>query len=235
MLWPDFEYSLYFLNFFFIHGVCSPFSQPSGSESFSSIFCRITEALGLVQSMIGVKPAPQEKEGERHGLCLAMNMNMVGTADPRPKGVCGGRLHQLKCGKLGVIWHPVVFIAVRSFCKWFGCREKKQDFVPKVVLVAFLVSFFLILEKAFLQSFSHCHFTAMASSPLCFLLPLLPFSTFSSPQAALFPCATCLLLAQSGLVRSWSTSASLNPSALLPGNSDLPLPSTLCKNVSVQI
>lgn len=41
------------------------------------------------QFMIGVKPAPQKKEGERHSLCLARGMSMGGTGGysrPQAKG-----------------------------------------------------------------------------------------------------------------------------------------------------
>lgn len=146
MLWLDFW--IFSIFFFFFLDVYSPSNMGSQTRVIFQHHLLDNVGLGLdcaaFQFMIDVKPAPQKKEGERHGLCLARAWaweEQEATADPRPRGVCGGRLHQIKRSRLGVIWDPAIFIAFRSSCNWFDCREEKQDYLPTVVLVAFLVSF----------------------------------------------------------------------------------------------
>lgn len=162
--------------------------KPSGSKSFSSTICRITEALAwLCYSSIHnwcKTCTPKKGRGETWPL---LGQEQEATADPRPKGVCGERLHQIKPVRFGVIQDPVIFIALRSSCNLFDCREEKQNSVPKAVFVAFLLSFFSHKGRL-----SCCHSPTVTSQqwlhPLSvFFLSCCP-SPLSLPHTLPFPC-----------------------------------------------
>lgn len=150
MLWPDFWiFSIFFFVFLILLTFQRGQPKPSSSESLASTIVQDNGGPGLscaaVQSKIGVKP-PKRRKGKDTASAWPWawaSEEQEATADPRPQGVCSGRLHQIEHGRLGVIWDSVIFIAFRSSCNWFDCREEKQILVPKVVLLAFLVSFFL--------------------------------------------------------------------------------------------
>lgn len=245
-----FEYSasFFFVLFSWFYSPSSMGSRsPAALSHFPAPLCRITEAPGLscaaVQSKIDMKP-PKRRKGRDMASAWPWawaSEEQEATADPRPQGVCSGRLHQIEHGRLGVIWDPVIFIAFRSSCNWFDCREEKQNFVPKIVLVAFLLFLFSCTRGGFPAVILPLSLHSNGFIPSPFSSSLVALLHFLFPICCPFPLSHLFAAGAVGagaVPRSWqSTSASLDPSApgcLLPGSSDLPLPSSLCSNVSVQ-
>lgn len=192
MLWPDFwRCSILFFLDVYLHFSMGGQSLAAPSH-FSGRSCGLTEAPGLGVLWFDLrlvwKPALESREA----------------AWPWPMGEVGvsSRSSKRGAGRMGRVSDKKGWIATQLFLLLLDVPviylipgRKIRIFKQKYFCVFFwLVCHFScqwwtrsgpVQEKASMSSFFPCHFTAVASYPLHFLPLLLPFSTFSSPHAAL--------------------------------------------------